>query len=250
LVAQLHGSHNKTATIWDLQKKEPIGTLIGHDGSIFAADFFGSSSLRMPRSARTWCISDLTIHWCFSAQGRYCVTGSLDNRVMIWDLQPGPNQYKPVRSLSGHTDSVTGVKHIKDDLIRSSTFSLSLSRGQHITGQHLRFCFFFPASPVTSSADHKITIWSIQKASRLRIISAHNSSIPMLGLFPGGLVISGAYDQRLKFWSLKRLIHPSAVRQSVLTIKRCLINKPLPYLHIIHLHLLVCWDLTQCVLFF
>ena len=57
---------------------------------------------------------------CISHDNRHVVSGSCDNRVLVWDSDTGEVQHE----LLGHTDRITCVTTTKDDsLVFSGTYA-------------------------------------------------------------------------------------------------------------------------------
>ena len=48
---------------------------------------------------------------CYSATGRYAISGSLDRTILLWEVSTG----KPIRSFDGHLDLVTSVAFAADE---------------------------------------------------------------------------------------------------------------------------------------
>jgi WD40 repeat protein len=98
------------------------------------------------------------------------VSGSSDNTIKVWELESG----QMLRSLEGHTESVTSVAVTPD--------------GQHV---------------VSGSGDNTVKVWELESGQMLRSLEGHTESVTSVAVTPDGQhAVSGSKDKTLKVWEL------------------------------------------------
>jgi WD40 repeat protein/tRNA A-37 threonylcarbamoyl transferase component Bud32 len=103
-----------------------------------------------------------------SANGQHVVSGGLDDRIRVWNLETG----ELLNTLMGHTKPV-------NSLVISSD------------GQLL----------VSGSDDHTIRIWNLQTGMPLHTLVGHSRDVNALALHAGGqLLASGGDDRTARLW--------------------------------------------------
>lgn len=108
------GSQDKTARIWDLASRAPLGVLKGHDAAVFSA--------------------------AFSSDGRKVATGSFDKTVRLWDAATGDqlgvpiDAKKPVLAVTFTSDDKYLVTTLLDDPTKARPFRTSIAMWNVQTG--------------------------------------------------------------------------------------------------------------------
>jgi WD40 repeat protein len=99
------------------------------------------------------------------------LSGGLDKRIVLWDLQAGT----AIRDFKGHSRGVTALCWLPD----KETF-------------------------VSGSLDHSLRVWNANTGELIRSLSQHTGSIHALALQPSTeglpIVASSASDRTIRFW--------------------------------------------------
>lgn len=183
LIAELHKYAKQKVQAIRPQMKPDIQTYReGFQIAIAKSSIIKPHSPTVPiQQAQNWkCVYTLTDHTdtvnclTISPDGQTLVSGSADQTIKIWSLNPG----RHLHTLEGHSGTVNCVAISPD-------------------GQTL----------VTGSADQTIKIWNLntRKHRNLGWFSAHLSSICALAITPDGqTLISGSQDHTIKLWNLAK----------------------------------------------
>ena len=104
---------------------------------------------------------------------QYLASGTLDNKVIIWNLFTSSKQY----TLLGHASTVTSLKLISSSLLASA------------------------------SADSKVIIWNWNTGTLVTTLLGHGLGIDRsLDLISSmGMIVSGSKDKTIKFWQVSTL---------------------------------------------
>ena len=107
----------------------------------------------------------------YSPDGRYIVSGSLDETIRIWDASTQLQIGKP---LTGHTNSVRSVAYSPD--------------GRHI---------------VSGSGDNTIRIWDVLTQRQIgNPLTGHTNSVTSVAYSPDGQhIVSGSADRTIRIWN-------------------------------------------------
>ncbi|KAF5337774.1 hypothetical protein D9758_016623 [Tetrapyrgos nigripes] len=179
-------------TIWDLQTRQQVRKLQGHqnvNSVIYSLDGRFIASGSYDGTIRIWDISDTeqkaveqlqkhpSTHGVvtsvnFSPDGKHVVSGS-EHIIQIWDVQTGQ---QVGNNLQGHTGSVKSVVYAPD--------------GEHI---------------VSGSHDKTVRIWKVQTQSQLgRPLKGHTDSILSVAFSPDGRnIVSGSTDKTVRIWKVQ-----------------------------------------------
>ncbi len=112
----------------------------------------------------------------FSPDGRWVAGASLDGVIHVWQVVDGAT----VWTLSGHTDSISGLRFSLDG-------SLLLS----------------------ASADHSIRAWSTSDGTTVHEIEAHAAPVTAMTLSDDGrTLLSGSLDGHVRAWGIDGLAVP------------------------------------------
>ncbi len=107
---------------------------------------------------------------CFSPNGKYALSGSNDNTLKLWDINPG----KEIRTFKGHRGTVTSVCFSPD-----GKFALS------------------------GSWDNTLKLWNINTGNEIRTFTGHNEGITSVCFsYDGKYALSGSWDLTLKLWDV------------------------------------------------
>ena len=197
-------SDDKTAILWDVAHRTPLGPpLVGHRDKVASV--------------------------AFSSDGRTLATGSSDRTVLLWDVAHrtplGP-------SLVGHTDTVWSVAFAPGDRILASggrdgkllLWDVSrrsrptlLARGPQGHADVYSVAF----SPdgrllATASGDRTASLWDVRDPAHLRRIGnplqGHTDKVASVAFSPDGrLLATGGSDARAMLWDVRHPAHPRRV---------------------------------------
>jgi WD40 repeat protein len=106
-----------------------------------------------------------------SSDGSHCVSGSLDDSLIVWDLDSGT----PIRTLKGHAASIVSVAISPD--------------GQLI---------------LSGSRDTTLKVWALPSGQLLRTLEGHQRPVHCVAISPNSTLASSASDDHtLKVWDLR-----------------------------------------------
>ena len=101
-----------------------------------------------------------------AVSGNYCITGSLDKTIKVWNLATGELK----QTFSGHSAAVTSVA---------------------IGGDKI----------VSSGGDSTIKVWSLATGELERTLTGHSAAVTSVAI-SGDKIVSGARNSTIKVWSL------------------------------------------------
>ncbi|MCL2115400.1 MAG: DUF4062 domain-containing protein [Methanobrevibacter sp.] len=108
---------------------------------------------------------------CFSDDGNYVVSGSVDNSIYIWDW----NKQRVIKRLKGHTDYVDSVCFSDD--------------GKYV---------------VSGSGDNSVRIWDWKEEKEIKKLKGHTTIVFSVCFSSDGkYVVSGSGDNSVRIWDWK-----------------------------------------------
>lgn len=147
-----------------------------------------------------------------SPDGRTLISGSLDDRIMIWDLITGDC----LSVLVGHTKSINAIAITPDGkTLISGSDDDSIKQWQLPDGKlirslsgHCRDVNAIAISPdgqffASGSEDRTICIWRTKTGELLRSYSGLSGMVRSLAISPNNQILaSGGLDNQIKLWNL------------------------------------------------
>jgi len=107
---------------------------------------------------------------CFSPDGKRVLSGSCDNKLVLWDVESG----KRLRTFEGHTEGVTSVSFSPD--------------GKRV---------------LSGSRGNTVALWDAARGKRIRTFEGHTEGVTSVCFIPDGKqVISGSNDSTLALWDV------------------------------------------------
>ncbi len=186
------GSKDQTIKVWNLPRRELVGTLTGHSGRVSSV--------------------------AISPDGQTLVSGSADQTIKLWDL---PHR-ELLGTLTGHSTSLL-MAH-KSSLAISPNGQILVSSGsadqaiklwdlprQELVGTltgHSGGVSSLAISPdgqtlVSGSADKTIKVWDLPGQELIETLTGHSGGVYSVAISPDGQTLaSGSADQTIKIWSM------------------------------------------------
>ena len=234
------GAEDKLVRIWDLETKEIIKRLSGHEQDIYSLDYSADGKLIASGSGdhtiKVWDVeSGECLHTLkpdqvpnresgitsvsISPDSKTLIAGSLDQYVRIWDLSSG----ELIEKIEGHKNSVYSVSYSPSgNSFVSGSLDKSLklwdvgkngepSNCKHNITAHKDFVLSVAYSPdehwvVSGSKDRSVQFWDTQSGTTQLMLQGHKNSVISVALSPvGGLFASGSGDFRTRIWSYSNI---------------------------------------------
>jgi len=181
------GSDDQMVHLWNTTTGQPMYSLSGHAGRVWAIAFHPEGSLLASGSddqtIRLWqvetgCLAGtLSGHdnWiraiAFSPDGKQLASGSDDKTVRLWDV----TKRQCIEILRGHEDWVWSVAFSPDGQLLAS-----------------------------GSSDTQIRLWDVNTRQCLRVLSEHENWVRSVVFNPtGNLLASSSGDLTVKLWDVK-----------------------------------------------
>jgi len=261
------GSGDGSVRVWDWKNEREIIKLEGHTTNVYSVYFSpdgqyivsGSSGFheKDDNTIRVWDwkkqkeIAKLDGHsigrvlsMCFSPNGRYIASCSLDATIRIWDWK----RQEEIRKLSGYTHTVEYLCFSPNGryIASVSEESLYTTDGQvtndfstaiHIwdwenkreiktleglNGRLCGLCFSPDGQYIASGlSDNTIHIWEWEKEKEIRKLEGNTDLVLSICFSPDGQYIaSGSYDTSVRVWGWKRYEKTRILEKHIGTVNR------------------------------
>ncbi|XP_070489932.1 guanine nucleotide-binding protein subunit beta-2 [Chironomus tepperi] len=154
----------------------------------------------------------------FAGDSRYCVSGSLDGKLIIWDTWTGNKvQVIPLRSswvmsvaysTSGNFVACGGMDNmctIYDVNNRDASGNAKIVRELAGYEGFLSSCRFLDDRHIlTGSGDMKLCVWDLEAGKKTSEVTAHGGDVVSLSLSPdGNQFVTGSVDRTCKLWDVR-----------------------------------------------
>ena len=180
-------SYFKKVKLWNVETKENIATLEGHNGDVNSVSFSPDGGLLATGSSddsvKLWDVSTheniatLSGHRrgvnsvSFSPDGGFLATGSRDQTVKLWDVSTHEN----IATLEGHRDLVRSVVFSQDGALLAS-----------------------------GSDDGTVKLWDVSTHTNIATLEGHRDLVRSVVFSQdGALLASGSDDGTVKLWDVK-----------------------------------------------
>ncbi len=221
----LSNGGDKTLRLWDLSTGQTLGQVDLSEGAFFA--LFSpdgrqalTSSGRIIDLATRRIVGDLPAEHmkasaclAVSTDGRYAVSGGIDNKVILWDL---PSRAM-LGAMEGHDQWVWSVAISPD-----SSQILSGGWDNHLCLWDLKarrlirrmeghtervWCVVFSPdgrTGLSASADNTIRLWDLSTGRQISCLEGHSGIVSSLAFLPDGLhAFSCGYDGTVRLWNVR-----------------------------------------------
>jgi WD40 repeat protein len=166
-----------------------------------------SKALMRTLEGHTEVVDDVAI----TADGRWAVSASYDNTLIVWDLTTG----QKIRTLEGHTDGVNGVAVTADGCWAvSGSWDKTLKVWDLMTGQAI-LTFIGQTNAVNdvaitsdrrwvvSAAGQVLRVWDLTKEKAVHTLRGHRDYVNAVAITDDGhWAVSASDDHTLKIWDL------------------------------------------------
>lgn len=234
------GSADRTIKLWHVQTGQCLKTLYGHRSWVWSVAFSPDShqlaSCSYDHTIKLWdvesgeCLTTLNEHTApvisvtFSPDGRWLASSSFDTTIRFWDIQAG----KCLQTLQGHQNSVWAIAFNRDGkYLASGSYDHTVKLWDVQTGKCLRTFEGHSASVVSlafssnggqlvsGSFERTLKVWDLNTGNCLRTLHGHTdlvsalvfqaigSAIDSNSLEQCEILISGSFDETIRFWDSK-----------------------------------------------
>jgi superfamily I DNA and/or RNA helicase len=158
--------------------------------------------------------TDVVNSVAFSPNGYYCLSGSSDTTIRLWDLRGG----NEINRLLGHSRAVNSVAFSPDGCLAVSgggdgrVFLWEVQSGRKLLsfGEYKERIFKVAFSlngnrALSGGADGVIRLWNVESGEQIRYLEGHEGSVYTVAFSPDGFfALSGGADYSIRLWDLKR----------------------------------------------
>ncbi|WP_298608852.1 caspase family protein [uncultured Spirosoma sp.] len=147
----------------------------------------------------------------FSPDGRYALSGSMDNTLRLWEVSSG----RELRQFIGHTSAVFSVAFSPDGRYALSgsgdkmlrLWEISSGKELHRLEGHMSAVLSVAFSPdgryVLSGGDNTVRLWEVSSGREIRQFIGHTSGVRSVAFSPDGrYALSGSNDNTLRLWEV------------------------------------------------
>jgi len=222
------GSDDQLVHLWNTTTGQPIYSLSGHAGRVWAIAFQPGGNLLASGSddqtIRLWqvdngcSVGSLSGHsnWiraiAFSPDGKQLASGSDDYTVRLWDV----NTRQCIEVLRGHRDWVWSVAFSPDGKLLASGSSdnkirlwdLNTRQCLQVLSEHenwVRSVVFNATGNLlaSSSGDRTVKLWDVQTGICVRTLKEHYGRVRSLAFNPEGTLLAcGSEDTSIGIWDI------------------------------------------------
>jgi len=149
---------------------------------------------------------------CFSPDGRFALSGSMDNTVKLWEIHTG----RHVRTFKGHTQGVWSVCVAPNGrLVLSGSDDKTLKLWDIGSGRcvrtftgHTDEVFCVCVSPdgrfvISGSRDKTLKLWEVSTGNCVYTFTGHTGFVTTVAISPDGCyMLSGDFERSIRLWQL------------------------------------------------
>jgi len=157
--------------------------------------------------------SSMVTSVCYSSDGKYLASASLDDTIKLWEVETG----RLLRTLAGHTNDVCSVCYSPDGkYLASGSDDYTIKLWEVKTGECVQtlightenvtsVCYSPDGKYLASgSNDNTIKLWEVKTGECVQTLIGHTSTLTSVCYSPDGQYIaSGSYDSTIKLWEVK-----------------------------------------------
>ena len=230
------GTYDEDILLWDVNTRQPMGTLRGHSDIIRSIAFNQDGSMMASGSEDKTIIlwdmkthepfhtlsghSDVLTRVAFSPDGKTLASGSEDATIILWDVETG----QPIHTLSGHSRIVRSVAFSPDGNTLASgsddgtilLWDLKADEpvGKPLGGQKdpvlsvsnpVYSVAFSPDGKLLASGsfDQNVILWEVKTGQPIYTLSRHSAPVRTLAFSrDGSTLASGSADRTIILWDV------------------------------------------------
>ena len=243
LIISGSGSSDKNLIVWDLETGAIIHTLAGHNSAVNAVavtpdgkwaissssdnnvkiwnletgeeNIFGRALFNL--SSHSDSINALAVTPNYDKRMKQVISGSADNTLKVWNLEPTGDLNYEILTLSGHANGVKAVAVTPEgNQIISGSDDKTIKVWNLATGEekftftgHEKTVNAVVVTPdgkrvISGSSDKTIKIWNLKTKKEMFSLNGHANDVKAITVNQqGDLAVSGSVDGTLKLWNIK-----------------------------------------------